>query len=94
MFRKLSYFELGVYTVFLFMGRTPRSSSSEKVIFASARQRYVFLRILFLNLALTTQICSIYKESQFRTRLANKYFCGPFGTVPQVPLGSQPAGIY
>lgn len=81
MFRKLSYFELGVYTVLLFMGKSPRSSSTEKVIFASARQRYVFLRILFLNLALTTHICSIYKESQLRTRLANKYFSAPFAPV-------------
>ena len=70
----MSLFDFGIYFVLLYMGRPAVTAAYGRPIFVSARQRYVFLRLLFLNLALTSHLCAIYKESQLRSRLAEKYF--------------------
>ena len=76
--KQASYFELGLYIMFLIVGRVPVKSqaleSGKRVAFSSARQRLVFPRMFFLNLALASHLVSTYRESKLRNYLAEKYF--------------------
>lgn len=76
--KRSSYFNLGMYVMALMLGRIPVQASAmstgKKLSFGSARQRFVFLRIFFLNMALAMHLVSTYRESKLRNYLAEKYF--------------------
>lgn len=73
-FTYLTYFEVGLYVLFLFMGRPPKLTAGVRTIFPASKQKYTFFRILFLNLALSTNLVSFYRENTFKREIGRKYF--------------------
>ena len=76
--KRASYFNLGMYIMAIMMGRIPVQASAiqagKKIAFSTARQRFVFMRMFFLNMALSMHLVSTYRESKLRSYLAEKYF--------------------
>jgi|LauGreDrversion4_2_1035121.scaffolds.fasta_scaffold274631_2 hypothetical protein len=50
----------------------------------SARSKFTFVRLAFLNMALAGHITATYREGKYRDKLAEKYF----PTIPQGPLAN------
>ncbi|TNV84710.1 hypothetical protein FGO68_gene7778 [Halteria grandinella] len=100
--RRLAYFEIALYFTILFAGRTPAQAAGfNKNAFSSARQRWVYPRMLFLNLGLATHLVSTMKESKLRNYMAEKYFshlqyippAGATNPQPMVPIGQVPPNV-
>lgn len=73
--KRLAYVDMTFYFLLLFAGRNPvQTAGYSRNAFSSARQRFVFPRMLFLNIGMATHLVSTYRESKLRNYLAEKYF--------------------